>query len=250
MADRLTESLRLLESDRDRLREFVADVSHELRTPLAALRTYTELQRDGAMDDDDASRVPRSVERAAQPAGMDERQPARPVADRRRHLPPGRPRSATCASRSGPRSRPRPRPRRRAAISVTYVAPSTTVAIRFDRERIVQLVNNLVGNAREVHPTGGTVAVQVLDEADCRGDRGQRHRPGHPACRAAAHLRSVLPRDERGRGASVGERAGPGHRALDRRDARRVHRGRQRPRRGCGVPGRPAPPGRGRRRRA
>ena len=47
MADRLSESVRMLQADRDRLREFVADVSHELRTPIAALRTFTELQRDG-----------------------------------------------------------------------------------------------------------------------------------------------------------------------------------------------------------
>jgi signal transduction histidine kinase len=51
MADRLSESLRLLEADRDRLREFVADVSHELRTPIAALRAFTELQRDGQVDE-------------------------------------------------------------------------------------------------------------------------------------------------------------------------------------------------------
>ncbi len=44
MADRLSGTLRMLEADRDRLREFVADVSHELRTPIAALRMYTELQ--------------------------------------------------------------------------------------------------------------------------------------------------------------------------------------------------------------
>src|SRR5437879_5154005 len=43
MADRLAESLRLLQADRDRLREFIADVSHELRTPIAALRTFNDL---------------------------------------------------------------------------------------------------------------------------------------------------------------------------------------------------------------
>ena len=41
----------MLEADRDRLREFVADVCHELRTPIAALRTFTELQRDGQVDE-------------------------------------------------------------------------------------------------------------------------------------------------------------------------------------------------------
>ncbi len=51
MADRLSGTLRQVEADRDRLREFVADVSHELRTPIAALRMYTELQRDGDVDE-------------------------------------------------------------------------------------------------------------------------------------------------------------------------------------------------------
>ena len=51
MADRLSGTLRMLEADRDRLREFVADVSHELRTPIAALRMYTELQRDREVDE-------------------------------------------------------------------------------------------------------------------------------------------------------------------------------------------------------
>src|SRR5438105_4540649 len=51
MADRLAESLRLLQADRDRLREFIADVSHELRPPIAALRTFNDLQADGSVDD-------------------------------------------------------------------------------------------------------------------------------------------------------------------------------------------------------
>jgi signal transduction histidine kinase len=165
MADRLTESLRLLESDRDRLREFVADVSHELRTPLAALRTYTELQRDGTMDEDTRrDLLDRSSEQLSRlewmsanlldlsriDAGIfpldvrigDLREPVRAAVEA----------SAEPAAARG--------------ISITYVAPSTTVAIRFDRERVVQLVNNLVGNAVKFSAPGGTVAVRVLDEAD------------------------------------------------------------------------------------
>jgi signal transduction histidine kinase len=63
MADRLAGTLRMLEADRDRLREFVADVSHELRTPIAALRMYTELQ--STEDVDEATRaefLERSIE--------------------------------------------------------------------------------------------------------------------------------------------------------------------------------------------
>jgi signal transduction histidine kinase len=84
-------------------------------------------------------------------------------------------------------------------ISVTYTAPSTTVAIRFDRERVVQLVNNLVGNAIKFTPSGGTVAVQVLDEAEAAvievSDTGPGIEPGE------------LPRifDRFYRGTNVGE---------------------------------------------
>jgi signal transduction histidine kinase len=49
MAERLKATLTMLEADRDRLREFVADVSHELRTPIAALRTFVDLQREGEL---------------------------------------------------------------------------------------------------------------------------------------------------------------------------------------------------------
>jgi signal transduction histidine kinase len=164
MADRLTESLQLLEADRDRLREFVADVSHELRTPLAALRTYTELQRDGVDEETRNEFLDRSSEQLTRlewmsanlldlsriDAGIfpmdvrvgDLREPIRAAVEANAETAAGR------------------------RIGVTYAAPSTTVAIRFDRERIVQLVNNLVGNAVKFTPPGGTVAVQILDQAD------------------------------------------------------------------------------------
>jgi signal transduction histidine kinase len=179
MADRLTESLRLLEADRDRLREFVADVSHELRTPLAALRTYTELQRDGAVDEEtrlefldrsseqltrlewmsanllDLSRIDAGIFPLDVKIG-DLREPVR---------------AAVEASAEAAASR---------QIGVTYVAPSTTVAIRFDRERIVQLVNNLVGNAVKFTPAGGTVSVRVTDQADAAVIEVSDNGPGIP----------------------------------------------------------------------
>ena len=51
MADQLQRTLGVVRGDRDRLRAFIADVSHELRTPIAALRTFTDLQRDGEVDE-------------------------------------------------------------------------------------------------------------------------------------------------------------------------------------------------------
>jgi signal transduction histidine kinase len=160
MADRLSESLRLLEADRDRLREFVADVSHELRTPIAALRAFTELQDDGGLAEDERREfLTRSREQIARlewmstnlldlsriDAGIfpmdirhgDLRDPVRSVAEAHAQL----------AEQRG--------------ISLRFEVPSSPVMLNFDRERIVQLLTNLVGNALKFTPPGGEVVVTL-----------------------------------------------------------------------------------------
>jgi signal transduction histidine kinase len=162
MADRLSESLRLLEADRDRLREFVADVSHELRTPIAALRAFTELQRDGQVDE--ATRrefLDRSSEQISRlewmstnlldlsriDAGIfpldirpgDLRDPIRSVVEAH----------AEIAEQRG--------------VSLVSEVPAAPVMLRFDRERIVQLLTNLVGNGLKFTPRGGEVRVTLAD---------------------------------------------------------------------------------------
>lgn len=162
MADRLSESLRLLEADRDRLREFVADVSHELRTPIAALRAFTELQRDGQIDE--ATRrefLDRSGEQISRlewmstnlldlsridagifPLDMrpgDLRDPIRSVVEAHAEL----------AEQRG--------------VSLMSEVPPAPVMLRFDRERIVQLLTNLIGNGLKFTPRGGEVDVTLND---------------------------------------------------------------------------------------
>ena len=162
MADRLSESLRLLEADRDRLREFVADVSHELRTPIAALRAFTELQGDGQVDE--ATRrefLARSSEQISRlewmstnlldlsridagifPLDMrhgDLRDPIRSVVEAHAEL----------AEQRG--------------VSLVSEVPPGPVMLRFDRERIVQLLTNLVGNGLKFTPRGGEVRVSLTD---------------------------------------------------------------------------------------
>ena len=162
MADRLAESLRMLQADRDRLREFIADVSHELRTPIAALRTFNDLQAEGSIDDATrAEFIDRSREQLRRlewlstnlldlsriEAGIfpldvrdgDLREPVRSVVEAH----------AEMAEEHG--------------VTLTAAVPGETVALRFDRERIVQLVNNLVGNALKFTPRGGEVDVQLTD---------------------------------------------------------------------------------------
>jgi two-component system sensor histidine kinase BaeS len=162
MADRLSESLRMLEADRDQLREFVADVSHELRTPIAALRAFTELQRDGQVDE--ATRrefLDRSSEQISRldwmstnlldlsriDAGIfpldvrpgDLRDPIRSVVEAHAEL----------AEQRG--------------VSLVSEVPPAPVMLPFDRERIVQLLSNLVGNGLKFTPRGGQVSVHLTD---------------------------------------------------------------------------------------
>ena len=162
MADRLSGTLRMLEADRDRLREFVADVSHELRTPIAALRMYTELQSDGEVDDiTRAEFLDRSTEQIGRlewlstnlldlsridagifPLDMrtgDVRDPIQAVVQALSEVALAR------------------------GIGLESLVPAEPVELRFDRERIVQLLTNLVGNALKFTQRGGAVSVRLSD---------------------------------------------------------------------------------------
>ena len=162
MADRLSGTLRMLEADRDRLREFVADVSHELRTPIAALRMYTELQSDGEVDDATrAEFLERSTEQIGRlewlstnlldlsridagifPLDMrtgDLRDPIQAVVQALSEVAVAR------------------------GIGLESFVPGEPVELRFDRERVVQLLTNLIGNAIKFTPRGGSVSVRLSD---------------------------------------------------------------------------------------
>ena len=143
------------ESER-KLRRFVADASHELRTPLAAVRAYAELFDRGADErPEDLARSMRGIERESERmsllvddllllARLDEGRPLErePVeldhvvgesVETARALDPARP------------------------IELT-ASPAGVVG---DRDRLRQIVDNLLANARSHTPPGTPVHVRV-----------------------------------------------------------------------------------------
>ncbi|MEO5986747.1 MAG: HAMP domain-containing sensor histidine kinase [Candidatus Limnocylindria bacterium] len=180
MADRLLGTLRMLEADRDRMREFVADVSHEVRTPIAALRMYNELQRDGKVDEATrAEFAERSTEQIARlewlstnlldlsridagifPLDMrdgDLRDPIQAVVQALSEVAIER------------------------RIGLESLVPGDPVEMRFDRERIVQLMTNLGGNAVKFSPSGGGVSIRLTDAGDGATIEVRDSGPGIPA---------------------------------------------------------------------
>ena len=166
MAERLQESIDIIRADRDRSREFVADVSHELRTPIAALRTFNELLRDGAVEDpatrdEFLEQCRRQIERLDWLAAnllemskldsglvsLDLRpedlravvenavQQAQPVADRK-------------------------------GIDLVMQLPEQAVRQPHDPPRIGQVLTNLIGNALKFTPAGGRVDVELHQTND------------------------------------------------------------------------------------
>lgn len=153
----LTE-LRRLESVR---RDFVANVSHELRTPLTSIRALVETLEAGAIDDPDVSgdflrRIISEVERLT--ILVDE------LLDLAR-LESGR--MALRLTRQSPEdlvvqavSRLSPQTER-AGLTISWDIASKTPAIRCDRERIGQVLLNLIHNAIKFTPSGGSIHVSA-----------------------------------------------------------------------------------------
>jgi two-component system, OmpR family, sensor kinase len=145
-----------------RLRRFIADASHELRTPLAAVRAYAELFDRGARErPDDLERSMNGIQRESRRMGLLvddllllarldqgrplERKPveledvARDAVEAARTLDPGR--------------------------EIDLDAP-VSVEVQGDRERLRQILDNLLANVRAHTPPGSAATVRVLNRGD------------------------------------------------------------------------------------
>jgi two-component system, OmpR family, sensor kinase len=141
----------------NRLRRFVADASHELRTPLAAVRAYAELFDRGARErPDDLERAMTGIQRESRRMGLlvddllllarlDQGRPleckpveldqvARDAVEAARTLDPDREIGLDAAGR---------------------------VEVEGDRERLRQVLDNLLANVRSHTPPGSAALVRV-----------------------------------------------------------------------------------------
>jgi len=157
----INEMLERIEASDSRLRRFVADASHELRTPLAAVRAYAELFSRGAQSrPEDLARsmtgITRETERMSVLvedllllARLDEGRPL----ERERVELDGLVHDAVDAARALDPQRP-------------LELASEPVVVVGDRDRLRQIVDNLLSNVRSHTPAGTPAYVRVVREGN------------------------------------------------------------------------------------
>ncbi len=200
-------------------RDFVANVSHELRTPVAAIQGFAETLLEGTLHDDPAAaeHFARVIHREAERMG-------RLVQDlldlaRLESAEPGLQQERLDLRESARSVAQRWRPQLQAAgLDLVLELPPEPVPVRADPHRLEQVWTNLLENARQHTPEGGTVTVAVYREepgeegvsarpgegtaAGTGGNGGQDHLRDHPQDRGT---RSRVPGD----GAPGGRAGGP-----------------------------------------
>jgi two-component system OmpR family sensor kinase len=139
-----------------RLRRFVADASHELRTPLSAIRAYAELFKRGA------ERRPADLARSMEGITRESKRMSVLVDDLLllARLDEGRPLERESVELDEVVSE--------AVETAQTVEPERPIALDTepasvlgDRDRLRQIVDNLLGNVRSHTPAGAPVSVRV-----------------------------------------------------------------------------------------
>ncbi len=163
MLDNVDGALRARHESETRVRQFVADASHELRTPLASIRGYAELSRR------EREPVPPTVAHAVGRVESEALRMQGLVEDLLllARLDAGRPLEQATVDLS--------------LLAVDTVSdaravsadhrweldlPESPVEVRGDRERLHQVLANLLANARTHTPVGTTVTLRVRPGAE------------------------------------------------------------------------------------
>jgi two-component system phosphate regulon sensor histidine kinase PhoR len=146
--------------------EFVANVSHELRTPLTAVQGYLETLLSGALEEpENARRFLEIVLRHSERLGRllndltDLSNIELGKVTLRKESVPLDELVASVVAIIGPRAA-------HSGVTVTANTPAEVPAVAADRDRLVQVLINLVDNAVKYTPEGGTVTVITRSGGD------------------------------------------------------------------------------------
>ena len=163
MLTRIEDSFAVRVKSEEKLRRFVADASHELRTPLTAIRGFAELHRQGAVTgeektreligriEDESIRMGTLVEDLLLLARLDQS----PEIERE---PVNLNELIHSASESARASSPE--------HQISLVLPEEELFILGDRNRVFQVVANLLENARNHTPAGSSIQVSLTESED------------------------------------------------------------------------------------
>jgi two-component system, OmpR family, sensor histidine kinase VicK len=147
-------------------REFVANVSHELRTPLTSMKSYLEALSDGAVHDPDIApqflnvtsnetdRMIRLVNDLLQLSRMDNREA---------QLEMGEIQAPQLVDHVIDRFE---MSTKNQDIQFKRKIPEDDVTVEGDRDKLTQLLDNIISNAVKYSPEGGTINVSLKPERE------------------------------------------------------------------------------------
>jgi histidine kinase len=158
--NQMAEQLEQVEAMRRRL---IGDVAHELRTPLTAIRGSAEALMDGVLpaSAETYSQIHAEAQRLSRL--VDDLQELSRVESRAAQL---NLRSANLAFLAQTVSKRLQHQFDGKQVLLTLTLPRVPVFVLADEDRIIQVITNLVGNALQYTPSGGTVSVLIEGEKE------------------------------------------------------------------------------------
>ena len=228
LAEAFNEMATSLEHAEEIRRQLLADVAHELRTPLATVESYVEALADGVLAADAENWGAIRTETARLNRLVNDLQRVSRAEAHQLDLHPAPTDPGELVQDAVKAARP--------AFATKGVALERDIQtnlpmVEVDRERIAEVLANLLTNALRHTPPGGTVQASVGQRVDrieiVVADDGEGIARRAPRPR----LRTLLPHRPRTRAGQRRNRHRPRHRPRDRRGARRYGASEQRGRR-------------------
>lgn len=145
-------------------RDFVANVSHELRTPLAAIKGYSETLLDGGVDDEETSReFLRVIDRNATRMSrlIDDLLTLSRLESQQMAIVPTPVDLSELLSSTEKSFRKHAKDK---GVALSAKVPEDLPTVSGDRDRLEQVVVNLLDNAIKYTPEGGSVILRATSE--------------------------------------------------------------------------------------